>query len=60
MRLLFREGDTIAEKVVKTCTVLTAVPSLSGVTRSFNNHGQIVWRANFTDGTSAIVVTKVP
>jgi hypothetical protein len=60
LRLLFREGDTIENKVLKNFTVLTAVAGSPGVTRSFNNHGQLVWRANFTDGTSALMVSQVP
>jgi hypothetical protein len=60
LRLLFREGDTISGKVLKSFTLLNAVNGSPGVTRSFNNHGQVVWRASFTDGSSAIVVTQVP
>ena len=60
LRLLFREGGTVAGGIVKTIAVLDAVPGSPGVTRSFNNNAQVVWRATFTDGGSAIVVTQVP
>ena len=60
IRLLFREGDTIGGKQVKSFTVLKAVSGSPGVTRAFNDAGQVVWRATFLDGTTAIVVTTVP
>ena len=60
LRLLFRKGDTIEGRELKGFTVLNAVSGSPGVTRSFNNYGQLVWRATFTDGSNAIVVTQVP
>ena len=60
LRLLFREGDTIGGKVLKSFIVLKAVSGSPGVTRAFNDNGQIVWRATFTGGSTAIVVTTVP
>lgn len=45
---------------LKGFTVLNAVSGSPGVTRSFNNHGRLVWRATFADGSNAIVVTQVP
>jgi len=60
LRLLFRKGDTIEGRELKGFTVLNAVSGSPGVTRSFNNHGQLVWRATFADGSNAIVVTQVP
>ena len=60
LRLLFREGGTVAGGIVKTIAVLNAVPGSPGVTRSFNNRAQVAWRATFTDGGSAVVVTQVP
>ncbi len=60
LRLLFREGGTVAGGIAKTIAVLHAVPGSPGVTRAFNNEAQVAWRATFTDGTSAIVVTQVP
>ena len=58
--LLFRERDPVGAKTLKRFTVLSAVPGSSGVTRSFNHAALVVWRAEFTDLTSAIVVTSVP
>ena len=60
LRLLFREGDIVGGRVVKAFTVLKAVSGSPGVTRAFNDVGQVVWRATFTDGTTAVVVTQVP
>ena len=60
LRLLFREGDTIGGRVLKSFTVLKAVSGSPGVTRAFNDQGEIVWRATFTDGSTAVVVTTVP
>lgn len=62
--LLFREGDVIGDpmdgKILKRFTVLNAVRGSTGVTRAFNQAALVVWRAEFTDHTSAIVVTSVP
>lgn len=60
LRLLFRTGDPIAGKTLKKFDVLSASAGSAGVTRSFNDAGQIVWRAHFTDKTSGIIVTNVP
>lgn len=60
LRLLFRTGDSIAGKTLKKFDVLKASAGSAGVTRSFNDAGQIVWRAQFTDKTSGIIVTNVP
>lgn len=62
-RLLFRTGIAdaiIAGKTLKSFTLLkTAVGSI-GVTRSFNNVGQVIWLATFTDRTTALVTTDIP
>lgn len=60
LRLLFREGITIDGQMVKTFAVLNAVRGSSGVTRAFNNTSLVVWRADFANHTSAIVVSSVP
>ena len=60
LRLLFREGQRIGTKRVLSFTVLSAVSGSPGVTRAFNNNGQVAWRATFTDGTTGIVVTDIP
>ncbi len=60
LRPLFRKGDLVAGKSLKSFTVLKAVAATPGVTRAFNGKTQIVWQASFTDGTSGIVSTAVP
>ena len=60
LRLLFRTKDVIGGKTVKSFIVLTAIPGSEGVTRSFNDQGQVVWHATFTDKTTAIVLTEIP
>ena len=60
LRLLAREGDVIGAKTLKSMTVLTAVSGSPGVTRSFNNAGQVIYRATFTDGSQSVVVVQVP
>jgi hypothetical protein len=59
-RLLFRTGDTIAGKQVKSFTLLNATVGSTGVTRSFNSNAQVAWRATFIDGTQALVTTEIP
>ena len=59
-RALFRTGDAIAGKPLKKFTLLTASVGSTGVTRSFNNIGQVVWLANFSDKTTAIIRTEIP
>jgi hypothetical protein len=60
LRLLFRNGTYIGTRKVKFFAALKAVSGSAGSTRAFNASGRIAWRAHFTDGTSAIVVTHVP
>jgi hypothetical protein len=60
LRLLFRTGDVFVGRNVKNFTVLSAASGSKGVTRSFNASGQVVWRATFTDRSSAIVQTDIP
>lgn len=60
LRCLFREEDTIGGKKLKSYTVLKAISGTPGVTRSWNDAGEVVWLATFTDGSSAIVKTQVP
>jgi len=57
---VIREGDEIAGKRVKSIQALNAVNGLPGATRAFNSSQQMVWRAAFTDKTSAIVLTTLP
>lgn len=58
--LLFRTGDTLDGKKLKSFTLLNATPGALGSTRSFNSAGQVGWRATFTDKSTAIVRTDVP
>jgi sugar lactone lactonase YvrE len=62
LRLLFQSGFPVGNsgKTLKSFTVLTAVQGSIGVTRSFNDAGQVTWLAAFTDGTTAIVKTVIP
>gem|GEM_PF-4821423 len=61
LRLLVQTGVTqIDNKTVKSFTLLKALPGSTGVTRSFNDFGEVAWLATFTDGTTAIVKTEVP
>lgn len=59
LRCLFREGDQIANKTLKSFDVLNAVAGTRGAARAFNEHAQIVWRAKFTDGSAAVIRTTV-
>jgi hypothetical protein len=60
LRCLFRKGDLISGSTIKSIGILKAVPASSGVTRAFNGSTQIVWQANFTDLSSAIISTVAP
>jgi hypothetical protein len=53
-------GDTINGKKLAKFTLLKVTVGNMGVTRSFNNNAQIVWLANFTDKSNAIITTEVP
>lgn len=59
-RVLFRTGDTIDGKTVKSFVVLKAAVGSTGVSRSANNAAEIVWLATFTDKSTAIITTEVP
>lgn len=59
-RLLFRTGDLLGTRKVKKFTLLNAAVGSVGVTRSFNDSGQLVWLATFTDKTTAIIKTEIP
>jgi HYR domain/FG-GAP repeat len=61
LRLLFQTGVTQVDgKTVKSFTLLNAVPTAPGNTRSFNDKVQVAWRATFEDNSQAIVMTEVP
>jgi len=47
-------------KTLRAFTVLSVVPGSPAQTRSYNNAGQIIYRANFTDGTEAILTKTLP
>jgi hypothetical protein len=59
-RCLFREGDTIAGKTLKKFSFLQEVNGSHGVTRAFNENYGATWRAQFTDGSSAVMSTSIP
>lgn len=58
--LLFRTGQVVSGKTVRSFTVLTAELSNLGTKRSFGNRNTAMVRALFTDGTSAIIRVRVP
>ncbi len=60
LRCLFREGDQVASKTLKSFDVLNAVAGTRGAARAFNERTQIVWRAVFADGSAGIIRTTVP
>ncbi len=61
LRPLFREGDIIGNKTVRSFSCLRAARGSPGVTRAFDVTGKkIVWRAVFTDGSKAIMQTVAP
>jgi hypothetical protein len=60
VRLLFRTGDTVNGKTLKSFTLLKATVGNTGVTRSINDAAQVVWLATFTDKGTAIITTEVP
>ncbi len=57
---LFRTGETVNGKTLKSFTLLNATVGNSGVTRSFNDNAQVAWLATFTDASQAIITTNVP
>jgi hypothetical protein len=69
LRTLFRTGvtqidvgapGTPALKTLKSFKLLNATVGSTGVTRSFNDEGEVVWLATFTDRTTAIIRTFIP
>lgn len=60
LRLLVREAETIGGKTLKSITALKGAPTSVGAQHSFNNAGQVIYRAGFTDGSTAIVTTTIP
>jgi subtilisin-like proprotein convertase family protein len=61
LRLLFRTGtEVVPGKRLKKMALLNAVPGSTGVTRSFNDAGMLMWRATFEDNSSALMLTEIP
>lgn len=64
LRLLVRERDPVdiggTTKKLRSFTVLSAVLGSPGQARSFNQRGEVVYRAYFTDGTQAMVKVQMP
>jgi len=54
------DSNPAHDKMVKGFKVLAATPGNIGVTRSFNENGQIVWLATFSDKTQGVVVSELP
>lgn len=47
-------------KTVSTLTIFTAPAAATGQTRHFNNPGDLMYKATFTDGSTAIVQSVFP
>jgi len=64
LHLLIREGADInvegTTKTVRSFSVLSSTSGSPGVTRSFNARNEIVYRATFTDASTALVKVQVP
>ncbi len=61
LRLLLRSGvTTVGAKTVKSFTFLTATPGSQGVSRWFNDNGQIVCVATFADKSQGLVLIQAP
>lgn len=64
LRLLVREGDPVdlggITKTLRSFTVLSAVSGSPGQVRSFNQQGEVVYHAYFTDSTQAVVKVRLP
>jgi hypothetical protein len=60
LRGVIREGDQVLGKTLEKFTVLTSVSGSAGVTRSFNTKAEVVYRASFTDGGTALVKVNLP
>ncbi|HEX4084609.1 MAG TPA: SUMF1/EgtB/PvdO family nonheme iron enzyme [Chthoniobacteraceae bacterium] len=60
LTFLFGSGQSLGIETVKNFTVLSAVAGSTGLTRSFNSGGQVIWTATFTDGAEAILMTSIP
>jgi hypothetical protein len=60
LRLLFRQGDIIANKTLSAFDCLSAVRGAAGDKRAFNNFGEVTWHATFADGSEAVLRTTIP
>lgn len=64
LRLLLREGDTVnvngVEKQVKSMTLLNSVSGSRDVSRSFNERGEVIVRAQLTDHSQAVLTLRMP
>ena len=64
IRLLVRTGDTLlvhgGPKTVSLLSLLSAVTGSPGQARSYNDAGDLVFRATFTDHTQAILRLRLP
>lgn len=64
LRLLLREGDTVkvngVDKQVRSMTLLNSVSGSRDVSRSFNDRGEVVLKARFTDNSEAVLTLRMP
>jgi hypothetical protein len=61
LQLIARTGDPFdAQRNIRALTLLNRVPGSPAQTRSFNDTGEIVYRATLTDGSQHIIVVQLP
>jgi hypothetical protein len=64
LQLVLRTGDKVSidvqEKTLRAFTILSVVPGSPAQTRSFNNNRHIIYRAQFTDNTQAVLTKTLP
>jgi hypothetical protein len=63
LQLIFREGDSVGDKVLRNFILLALVPSSPGQQRAWcagDPTPRVIWRAEFGDGTAAVITTTVP
>ncbi len=62
LRLIAREGDTFpgTNLTVRALSLLGNVAGSPAQTRSYNSHGELIYRATLSDGSEAIAKARVP
>lgn len=60
LRLVTREGQQVGNRTISEITVLNVSATSAASLRGFNNVGTIVYRATFTDNSTAIIKAELP